>query len=552
MGRKLFLLLCLIVLGSGSGRGQVPSERIVKSSLEPQNWLVYSGNYAGWRYSALEQITPLNVSRLRAEWVLQSGSLGNFETTPLVVDGILYATGQDNRVFAVDARTGKAIWRYQRHLPEKLHPCCGTVNRGLAALGNRLFMATLDAHLIALDSKTGNVVWDVETDDYSKGYSYTLAPLAVNDKIVIGVSGGEFGARGFIDAYYAETGKHAWRFYTIPGPGDPGNETWEGDSWKTGGGPTWLTGSFDPELNLVYWGVGNPGPDTRGEVRKGDNLFTDCMVALDADTGKLKWYFQFTPHDVHDWDATEIPVLLDVNWEGQPRKLLIQANRNGFFYVLDRTNGQFLHANAFSHITWAKGIDAKGRPIVLPGSNPTPEGTLVCPGAGGGTNWMSPSYNPHTGLLYVACREQCDKFFTSPQAYRQGHLYIGSSWETIPDGKDWGGLRAFDPLTGTLKWDFKYTSAPWGGAMSVAGGVVFAGDMEGNLIALDARTGQHLWHFQTGSAIIASPIAYAVNGRQYVAIPSGSALFAFALPENEATGGIQQAAETAAKSSSGR
>jgi len=276
------------------------------------------------------------------------------------------------------------------------------------------------------------------------------------------------------------------------------------------------------------------------------------MVALDADTGKLKWYFQFTPHDVHDWDATEIPVLLDANWEGQPKKLLIQANRNGFFYVLDRTNGQFLHANAFAHVTWAKGIDAKGRPIVLPGSNPSAGGTLVCPGAGGGTNWMSPSYNPHTGLLYVACREQCDKFYTSPQAYRQGHLYIGSSWETIPDGKDWGGLRAFDPLTGTLKWDFKYTSAPWGGAMSVAGGVVFAGDMEGNLIALDGRTGQHLWHFQTGSAIIASPISYAVNGRQYVVIPSGSALFAFALPETEPARSVQQAAHTSIKASSGR
>ena len=338
MGKNVFTLMLLTSLGTASIWGQVPSERLVKSSQEPQNWLSYSGNYAGWRYSALDQINPANVSRLRAEWVLQTGSLGKFETTPLVVDGVLYATGQDNRVFAVDARTGKAIWRYQRHLPGKLHPCCGTVNRGVAALGNKLFMATLDAHLLALDSKTGNVVWDVETADYSKGYSYTVAPLAVGDKIVIGVSGGEFGARGFVDAYYAETGKHAWRFYTIPGPGEPGNETWEGDSWKTGGGPAWLTGSYDPELNLIYWGIGNPGPDASGDVRKGDNLYSDCMVALDADTGKVKWHFQFTPHDVHDWDATEIPVLLDADWQGHPRMLLVLANRNGFFYVLDRTN----------------------------------------------------------------------------------------------------------------------------------------------------------------------------------------------------------------------
>jgi len=276
------------------------------------------------------------------------------------------------------------------------------------------------------------------------------------------------------------------------------------------------------------------------------------MVALDANTGKVKWYFQFTPHDVHDWDATEIPVLLDADWQGHPRKLLVQANRNGFFYVLDRTNGEFLLGKAFAHVTWAKEIAPNGRPVVLPGSDPTPEGTRVCPGAGGGTNWMSPSYNPHTQLLYVACREQCDRFFTSPQAYRLGHLYMASNWQSIPDGKDWGGLRAYDPLTGTLKWDFKYSSAPWGGAMSVAGGVVFAGDMEGNLIALDAHTGGNLWHFQTGSAIIASPISYAVNGRQYVVIPSGSALFAFALPESDPAKGIQQAADTGPKSSNSR
>ncbi len=536
MGAKNALLLNLsIMLFAGLARPQVTYERLLKAEQEPQNWLTYSGNYSGWRYSKLDQINTRNVQYLKAEWVFQTGALGSFETTPLVVDGILYGTGQESRAFAVDARTGRAIWRYQRRLPDKIQACCGLVNRGVAALGNKVFLATLDAHLVALDAKTGNVIWDVEAADYRKANVFTVAPLLVKDRVVVGVSGGEYGVRGFIDAYEAETGKRAWRFYTVPGPGEPGNETWDGDSWKAGGAPAWITGSYDPELDLIYWPTGNPSPEYYGGQRRGDNLYSNCMLALDANTGKLKWFFQFTPHDMHDYDATEIPVLLDLELHGQPRKLLVQANRNGFFYALDRTNGKFLFARPFGQVTWAREIGPDGRPVLLPGTDPTPEGTRVCPGAIGATNWWSPSYSPQTGLLYVAAREECDIFKSASSApkFREGHIFWGSTYGPVSDEKDWGALRALDPRTGEIKWEFKYYSAPNAGVVSTAGGLVFAGDNEGNLIALDARTGKDLWHFQTGAAIYGSPMTFALGGKQYVVIPAGSALFAFALPESE-------------------
>src|SRR5713226_4583656 len=405
---------------------QVTYERILNASHEPQNWLTYSGDYKSWRYSALDQINASNVHHLAAQWVFQSASLGQFETTPLVVDGILYGTGQDNRAFALDARTGRAIWRYQRHLPEKIQACCGMVNRGFAMLGDKLFMSTLDAHVLALDSKTGNVVWDVQAADYRQAYVFTVAPLMVKDKIIVGVAGGEYGVRGFIDAYYCESGKRAWRFYTVPGPGEPGHETWAGDSWKTGGAPAWVTGSYDPGLNLLYWPTGNPSPSNYGGQRGGDNLYSNCVLALNADTGQLAWHYQFTPHDLHDYDATQVPVLLDANWEGRPRKLLLHANRNGFLYVLDRTTGKVLSAKPFAHIIWAKEIGSDGRPVIAPGSEPTAEGARVCPSALGATNWFSPSYNPQTGWLYVASSEACDMFSAAPQKYHEGHDFLGS------------------------------------------------------------------------------------------------------------------------------
>jgi len=535
MRSRLFrggLSLVVLMTWYTAARAQVTYERILNASREPQNWLTYSGDYRGWRYSTLGQINTSNVHSLAAQWVFQSASLGQFETTPLVVDGVLYGTGQDNRAFALDARTGRAIWRYQRHLPEKIQACCGMVNRGFAMLGSKLFMSTLDAHVLALDSKTGNVVWDVQAADYHQAYVFTVAPLLVKDKIIVGVAGGEYGVRGFIDAYYADSGKRAWRFYTVPGPGEPGHETWAGDSWKTGGAPAWVTGSYDPELNVVYWPTGNPSPSNYGGERGGNNLYSNCMLALDADTGKLKWHYQFTPHDLHDYDATQVAVLLDANWDGQPRKLLLHANRNGFLYVLDRTTGKVLSAKPFAHITWAKEIGPDGRPVIEPGSEPTPEGVRVCPGALGATNWFSPSYNPQTGWLYVATSEECDLFSAAPQKYHEGHDFLGSVYVPASGEKAWGALRALDPFTGEKKWEFKYTSPPWGGVLSTAGGVVFAGDSEGNFTAMDARTGKDQWHIQLGAAVYSSPITYSLDGRQYVVIPAGAALFAFALAEN--------------------
>jgi len=527
--RKLLLLLLLLAAACSSA--QVTFERLLGASREPENWLTYSGRYSGWRYSTLNQINTGNASHLAMQWAFQVSDLGQFETTPIVVDGILYGTGQNDRAFALDARTGRAIWRYQRNLPEKLQPCCGMVNRGLAILGNRLFMATLDAHVIALDTKTGNLLWDVTAADYRKAYTFTVAPLVVKNEVIVGISGGEYGVRGFIDAYDAVTGRRLWRFDTVPGPGQPGHETWKGDSSKTGGAPAWITGSYDPELNLVYWPTGNPAPSNYGGERGGDNLYSNSMLALDADTGKLKWYFQFTPHDLYDYDATQIPILIDADWHGRQRKLLLQANRNGFFYVLDRTSGEFLLATPFGNITWATGIGSDGKPTVNAALKSSPEGTLVCPGALGLTNWYAPSYSPETGLLYVATSNECDVFTSSPQPYRAGHDFLGSVYVPDPVRRPTGALEAIDVFSGKKKWSFPYFSNPNGGALSTAGGLVFGGDSDGNFIALDALAGHDLWHVQLGAAIYSTAITFAIDGKQYVAVPAGSALFAFALQQ---------------------
>ena len=524
LARRVFFFLLSVALAA---HAQVTSERLVNSGREPQNWLTYSGDYAGRRFSALKQINSANVSSLVSKWVYQTAATGKLETTPLVVDGILYATGQEDRAFALDARTGRPIWVFQHSVPADIRPCCGRVNRGVAASGNKIFLATLDARVIALDAKTGNVVWDVAAADYTKGYSFTLAPLAVKNLVIVGVSGGEYGIRGFIDAYDAETGQRKWRVYTTPGPGEFGHDSWEGNSWTIGGAPAWMTGTYDPETNQLFWPTGNPSPSNRGEGRAGDNLFSNSLLVLDADSGKLNWYFQFTRHDEHDWDATQVPILLDV----QGKHLIAQANRNGFFYVLDRTTGKLLSAEAYAHITWSDTKDADGRPTPNSTSSPTREGRTVCPGALGSTNWMSPSFNPDTSLFYVTAREQCDIFSTAPQPYEAGHAYYGSAY--FPSDKAepyWGALRALDPATGKLKWEFRHLSPTWSGVLSTTGGLVFTGDAEGNFIALDAASGKPLWHFQMGGAVYASPMTYAIEGKQFVAIAAGSAIFSFALP----------------------
>ncbi|MGC1372267.1 MAG: PQQ-dependent dehydrogenase, methanol/ethanol family [Candidatus Sulfotelmatobacter sp.] len=527
-----FVFLAYIAMAiSGAGQAQVTSDRLVNSTKEPQNWLTYSGDYSGRRFTTLDQVNTKNVHSLAAKWVYQTGATGKLETTPLIVDGILYATAQDDRAFALDARTGRPIWMYQHQLPSDIRPCCGRVNRGLAILGDKVFLGTLDAHVIALDSKTGNVIWDVVAADYQKGYSFTLAPLAVKNLIIIGVSGGEYGVRGFIDAYDADTGARKWRFYTVPGPGEPRHETWEGDSWKVGGAPAWNTGTYDPAANQIFWPTGNPAPSNRGEGRAGDNLYSNSLLALNADTGKLNWYFQFTKHDEHDWDATQVPVMIDLESNYGGKRLIAQANRNGFFYVLDRTTGKLISANAYGKQTWSSSKDAEGRPVANQAASPTLQGHTVCPGALGTTNFMAPAYDPQTALFYVTARDQCDIFSTAPQPYEAGHAYYGSAYFPSEEAEPYRGfLKAIDPVTGQNKWKFEHTSPTWSGVLSTAGGLVFRGDAEGNFIALDAAAGKPLWHFQMGGAVYAAPVAFAVDGKEYVAIAAGSALYAFGLP----------------------
>jgi alcohol dehydrogenase (cytochrome c) len=511
------------------GAGPVTAENLAAPlGADPSRWLSYSGDFSGQRHSPLTQFTPSNVGQLSVQWAFQTGVLGKFETTPLLIDGVLYVTGPNNTAWALDARTGRQIWRYQRDLPDGLNVCCGRVNRGFAALGNRLYMSTLDAHLVAFDMKTGAVIWDVVIDDYKKGYTATAAPLVVKDKVVVGIAGAEYGIRGFIDAFDAATGKKVWRFWTVPGPGEKGSETWEGDSWERGGGSTWVTGTYDPVLDTIYWGTGNPGPDLYGKDREGDNLYTDAVVALNPADGRLKWYYQFTPHDVHDWDSTHVPVLADLNVNGVARKTLMMANRNGFFYTLDRTDGRIIASRSYVRTTWAEKIGDSGRPVVMPNTDPTESGTDVCPDITGGTNWMSPAFNPKTGLFYVTAREVCATYYGWEQEFVQGEYYFGGSQQRLKD-RGYGAMRAIDPKVAGVKWEFKYYTASMGGVLTTASGLVFGGDMDGNVVALDATSGKDLWHFQTGASIYAAPITYILDGRQYLLMPSGTTLYAFAL-----------------------
>jgi len=504
--------------------GGLPYDRIRHAEREPHNWLTYFGDYQGRHYSDLSEITPANVTNLQARWAFQVPIPGILAVTPLVVDGIMYITGSAGYVAALDARSGRLLW--QHHRPSEDHG-----NRGVAVLGERVFFTSVDAYVVALDAKTGRMLWESQMADAKDGYLATMAPLALKDKIITGISGGEFGIRGFIDAYDPATGKRLWRFYTIPGTGEFGSDTWAGDSWKRGGGPTWLTGTYDPQTDTLYWGVGNAGPDLDGEVRRGDNLFTSSLVALDASTGKRKWHFQFTPHDTHDWDSNETPMLVERSFHGQQRKLLLHADRNGFFYVLDRTNGKFLLGQPFVRQTWAKGLDENGRPILLPNSEASLEGQLLYPSLSGGTNWQAPSYDPVTGLFFLAFREMADIYIREPGEYVRGKSYW--SGKSIPaKEKEWAGIKAIDPESGAAKWEFRFIYGSLSaGVLATRGGVVLAGCRDGNLVALESRSGKLLWSFQMGAAIGSSAISYAVDGRQYVALSAGQVLYSFALPE---------------------
>ena len=539
-----------------SGQGlPISSDRLLKAADEPGNWLMYSHAYNSWRFSNLNEITTANVKNLRVKWLFQGRHIEKFETTPLVVNGIMYLTRPENAIYALDAATGRQMWMYEYRNPPRTFNCCGRVNRGLAISGNTLFMNTLDMHVVAVDARSGHEIWKTEMYDYSEagGYAAPGAPLVVKDKLIVGMAGGERGVSGFLDAYDTKTGKRLWRFHTIPQPGEPNFGTWAGDSWKTGGVTTWNNGSYDPETNTLFWGTSNPWPDYNDDFRAGDNLYSCSVLALDPDTGKLKWFFQFTPHDLHDWDSTQIPILLETQFRGENRKALAWANRNGFYYLLDRTTGKFLTAKAFVKQTWAKGFDNNGRPELIPGNEPTPEGNdRVWPGVDGGTNWMSHSYSPLTRLLYIFAREEHRMFsknevphpttepeanaIAAPTTIAQANAgaydpAIGGAISRavgMPE-ESWGKVIAVDPGTGNIKWEHRVLTPPWGGVMATAGNLVFGGTLEGMIFALNATTGERLWTFSSNGPVFASPISYTANGKQLISIPAGDLIVTFGL-----------------------
>ena len=540
-------LLCAALLASSYASAQpVTPERIVRAADEPENWLTYSGGYSSQRHTALREITRANVRNLEQKWVLQGQVLGAWQSSPLVVDGVMYLTQRPNDVLALDAKTGRVFWQYRYNNSTDQRVCCGANNRGLAIHGDTLFMGTLDAHLIAIDARNGQPLWNTTVADSKLAYSVTMAPLVIKDLVLVGTGGGEYGIRGFIAAYDVRTGKEVWRFNTIPAPGQPGSETWQGDDWEHGGASVWITGSYDPELNLTYWGIGNPGPDWNPDQRPGDNLYSDSVVALDADTGALKWHFQFTPNDAYDYDAVQIPVLVDMQWRGQPRKLMMWANRNGFFYVLDRATGEFLQGTPFVKVNWASGLDAKGRPI----QTPQPPGAPTWPGNQGGTNWYSPSFSPRTELFYLSAWVDYASYFRREQQdFELGRNYAGGGHRVVtpvPDSpgvaigrrtpiNNWtdaiahGEVIALDPRTGQQRWTFRQYDVTDSGIMTTATDLLFTGGREGYFHALDARTGELLWKTSLGGQIVNAPVSFEIDGKQYIATISGNNLVVFAL-----------------------
>ena len=501
---------------------------------KPGAWPTYDGNQSGNRFSPLTQIDTSNVERMAPKWMFTiPGAPRALEVTPVVVDGVMYVTSV-NEAYALDARSGREIWHYSRPRSQGLAgDAASGINRGVAVLGDRVFMVSDNAHLFALHRFTGQLIWDVEMADSHENYGSTSAPLVVNDLVVAGVSGGDEGIRGFLDAYKASTGERVWRFWTIPAPREAGSESWSGRALEHGCGATWLTGTYDPESKLLYWPTGNPCPDYNGDERKGDNLYTASVLALDPAVGKLKWYYQFTPHDLHDWDATETPVLVDAQFHGQPRKLMLQGNRNGFFYVLDRATGKVLLAEPFvKKITWASGIGPDGRPKLLPGNEPTVEGQLVCPAVAGAANWPSTAFNPATGLYYMFAEESCNIYTKNDQWWEAGKSFYGGGTRR-PPGDNVSGkfLKAIDIQTGKTAWEISDVGGGIlaSGLMATAGGLIFYGDGNGAFIAADAKNGKLLWHFNTGQSWKAGPMAYTVDGNQYIGMVAGSTILTFSL-----------------------
>lgn len=541
---------CLVALLGMPATGQVTPERLVNASHEPQNWLTYGGGYASQRYSLLTKLNQTNARDLKLKWVYRPKYMEKMEATPLVVDGILY-TVQNSEVVALDAATGRAFWTFHYTVPPESNQYVMVV-KGLAIHGNTLFWATYDGHLIAIDAKSGKALWNKVLVDWHQGYQINVAPLVVKDKVILGPATNEEGANCWVAAYDIKNGNELWRFYTAPTSADePAAKTWFGDSWKHGGSPIWVTGSYDPETNLTFWGTGNPNPGWNGDRRPGDDLYSDCVIALDADTGKLKWHYQFTPHDEYDWDSVQVPVLATINWQGTPRKVVLWANRNGFFYVIDRMTGQFLLGKAFVKQTWNVGFDEVGRPMKAPGIDPKPtNGQHVLPGTQGGTNWYSPSFSPNTGLFYVSSWENYDAPTSKGliEEWKPGGKYSGNgrapgaprrprganrgtspAFKTEAEG--YGAVKALDPSTGQQKWEFKMVDYTESGVLTTASDLLFAGGKEGNFFALNARDGALLWHTNLGGTVASGPVTYLANGQQYVTVCADNAMYTFGLPD---------------------
>ncbi|PYR38003.1 MAG: hypothetical protein DMF90_04850 [Acidobacteria bacterium] len=503
-----------------------------KSVTSEADWSSYNGQPGGSRYSPLSQITAKSVSRLAPKWVFSLPNTAPLQVTPVVVGGVMYVTSA-NECYALDAGSGREIWHYHRPRTKGLiGNAAGGINRGVGLAGERVFMVTDHAHIIALNRSTGALLWETEMADWRQNYNATGAPLPVGNLDIAETSGGDEGVRGFVAAFDQTSGREVWRFWTVPRPGEPKAETWRGKGIEHPGAATWLTGTYDPDLDTIYWPTGNPSPDLIGDDRGGDNLYSDSIVALDPKTGTLKWHFQFTPHDVWDYDAQETPALVDAVWRNRPRKLLVQANRNGFFYVLDRTDGRFLLGTQYAkNVTWATGLTPEGRPIVVPNMEPSLEGKRVCPSLDGASNWYSTSFNPGTGLYYVQTNDKCGIFTRTPMEWQAGRGYMGGSFRQAPDEPAQRVLRAIDIQSGRIVWELPQTGAvgSWGGVLSTAGGIVIFGQDDGALAIADARTGKPLWSFQTSQIWKASPMTYSFDRQQYIAVAAGSNILAFGL-----------------------
>jgi len=495
-------------------------------------WTTYNGQVSGNRYSALTEITADNVARLAPQWVFTLPNVSQVQVTPVVVDGLMYVSAA-NDLYALDAGSGRQVWNYRRPRTRGLAGVAARgVNRGVAVSGERVFMATDHAHLIALNRASGALLWETQMADWRQNYNGTGAPMVVGDLVIAGIAGGDEGARGFVAAYEQATGKEVWRFWAVPARDEPGSETWKGNAIEHPGAATWMTGSYDAELDTLYWAIGNPGPDMIGDDRQGDNLYSDSVVALDAKTGRRKWHFQFTPHDVHDYDAQQPIVLVDATWKGEPRKLLLQANRNGFFYVLDRITGEFLSGTPYvKNITWASGLTTDGRPIVVPNMEPTREGRRVCPSLEGASNWYSASFSPRTGLFYVQTNDKCGLFTRVDQTWESGKSFMGGTFAAAPEPAQ-RVLRAIDIQTGKVAWELPQFGSvdSWGGVLATASNLVFFADDSGAFAAADAKTGKRIWSLQTSQVWKASPMTYVFDNRQMLAIASGPNILAFGLP----------------------